>query len=177
MPRPAHLFLLHVCSYYFKRCPIACTSSFFIEGWYSSFSLTILLRVCLNVILANYTPQRVSIRHFGEWYSAECTATCPKSYNIIMHRQPFFCLLLSWMMQKMKHVFIYANRQSVPIHNFGEWYPPESTAFNPTCILYFGPHLWKGGYTTFWQMIPRRVYLCVIKAIGTPQRVPRLYRI
>ena len=38
----------------------------------------------LYLILANDTPQSVSVRRFGECYPAECTATRPNVYNMFM---------------------------------------------------------------------------------------------
>ena len=115
-------------------------------------------RVYLNIILVHDTPQRVSIQHLGEWHPTELPimhlVNCiPRS---IPRLAPTFRL------------FFYAHDSAHSVLLCVVIIFNSTSSSAPALILL------KGGYTTFWQMIPRRVYLCVIKAIGTPQRVPRL---
>ena len=98
------------------------------------------------LILANGTPQSVPIHHFGEWYPAECTATRPNVQIIFYAPSSALCSVPSCA------VIIFNGASSSATVNF----------------------LLKGGYTSFWKMIPRRVYLYVILANDNPQHVPRL---
>ena len=76
--------------------------------------------------------------------------------NVPRHLPMFKLFLCS-----IRRIFLKVSLRTAIIINVG----------SSSAAVYF---LLQEEYTSFWQMIPRRVYLYVSLANGTPQRVPRL---